>query len=111
VTARCRTATARMSVAGQSSEEGWCPDRPPEPRSWFSESLASGSAPSRGEFLRAYLAACVASRCEPSWELRVQFGTGPQSMERGLKSENGRMACIPCPLVRMTISADWSPLS
>jgi hypothetical protein len=67
--------------------------------------------PGRDELLRAYLAACVASGYEPSRELRVQLGTGPQSMERGLKSENGRMACIPCPLVRMTISADWSPRS
>jgi hypothetical protein len=67
--------------------------------------------PLSDEPLRAYLAACVASAGEPSWELRVQLGTGPQSMERGRKSENGRMACIPCPLVRMTISADWSPLS
>jgi len=32
-------------------------------------------------------------------------------MERGLKAENGRMACFPCPSVRMTIIADWSPLS
>jgi hypothetical protein len=41
----------------------------------------------------------------------VQLGTGPQSMLRGRKSENGMIACIPCPPVRMTISADWSPLS
>jgi hypothetical protein len=64
-----------------------------------------------GASLRAYVAADVASGGAPCWELRVQLGIGPQSMERGLKSENGRMACIPCPLVRMTISADWSPLS
>ncbi len=41
----------------------------------------------------------------------VQLGTGPQSMKRGRKPENGMIACIPCPSVRMTISADWSPLS
>jgi hypothetical protein len=67
--------------------------------------------PGRDELLRTCLAGCVASGGAPRREFRVQLGTGPQSMERGLKSENGRMACIPCPLVRMTISADWSPLS
>jgi hypothetical protein len=68
--------------------------------------------PGRDELLRACLVAYVASARSPvSRELRVQLGTGPQSMKRGLKSENGRIACIPCPSVRMTISADWSPLS
>jgi hypothetical protein len=73
--------------------------------------VAGGCAPGRDKPLRTYLAAYLASGGAPRRELRVQLGTGPQSMERGLKSENGRMACIPCPLVRMTISADWSPLS
>jgi hypothetical protein len=85
------------------------PGRPPEPRFGFCESPA-GAPPGRDE------------RCEPA-ALRpspadvspagtpVQLGTGPQSMRRGLKFENGMIACIPCPSVRMTISADWSPLS
>jgi hypothetical protein len=73
--------------------------------------VAGGCAPVATSLGEPPLAACVASGGAPGWELRVQLGTGPQSMERGLKSENGRMACIPCPLVRMTISADWSPLS
>ena len=83
--------------------------RPGEPHFRFCESPA-GAPPGRDE------------RCEPT-ALRtspadvrpvgtpVQLGTGPQSMRRGLKFENGMIACIPCPSVRMTISADWSPLS
>jgi hypothetical protein len=84
------------------------PGRPPEPVSG-SVSRPAG-APRVGRALRACGAAYVAGGCEPVGT-PVQLGTGPQSMKRGRKSENGMMACIPCPPVRMTISADWSPFS
>ena len=38
-------------------------------------------------------------------------GRGPQSTNRGLKSENGRIACLAWPSVRITFNADWSPSS
>jgi hypothetical protein len=85
------------------------PGRLTEPRFGFCEPPA-GAPPGRDELCEPTALRTSPADVSPVGT-PVQLGTGPQSMKRGLKSENGMMACIPCPSVRMTISADWSPLS